>query len=208
MEVFEALSTQRAIRSFKPDPVPQDLIEKVIEAATKAPSGANTQPWAFVVVRDPAKKAELGKIARANFQQMFDTVVARQKPGSPPPFPRLRPMIENFEQIPVLIYACLVLPVDAPPDRAAMMQSSVIPAVQNLLIAARALELGAAFTGVTARDAGPILGLPANVQPVAMIPMGYPDTEHYGPTTRRPLSEVLYWDEWEDREPTDQSVGH
>jgi nitroreductase len=207
VDFFDVIYSQRAIRSFKPDPVPQELIEKVIESATKAPSGGNTQPWAFVVVRDSEKRAELAALARAQFQVMYDGALSRQKPGDPPPFPRLKPMVESFEKIPVLIYPCLVAPEDAPPERIAMMYGSIYPAVQNLLLAACALGLGAAFTGMTASTAASVLKLPPTVRPVAMVPLGYPDAEHYGPTTRRPVAEVLHWDEWSERETTDQRVG-
>lgn len=78
--LFEAIYSQRAIRSFKPNPVPQVLIERILEAAMKAPSGANSQPWAFVVVRDTELRGELGDIARVTFDSIYAAALSRQQP--------------------------------------------------------------------------------------------------------------------------------
>jgi nitroreductase len=194
--LFDAIYSQRAIRSFKPDPVPDELIEKVIEAATKAPSGGNSQPWAFVAVRDAETRAELSAIARRTFDGMYEAALSRAQPGDPPPFPKLKVMVEHIEDIPVWIVACLTMP--GSPGA----YGSIWPAVQNLLLAARGLGLGAVLTGLLG---GPsldatkkILGIPDEIEPVAFIPLGYPDKQRYGPTTRRPLSEVLHWEHWEE----------
>ena len=197
--LFDAIYTQRAIRSYKPDPVPQELILKVIEAATKAPSGGNSQPWAFVVVQDREKRNKLAEYAKEGFAVMYDNALARMKPGDPPPFENLKPMIENFEVIPCIIIACLV----RPPGQAlgSGNYSSIFPAVQNLLLAARGLGLGALLSSGWAQKRMPdireMLDLPDNVEPVAFIPLGYPDKQRYGKTTRRPVEEVTHWDAWE-----------
>ena len=88
--LFDAIYTQRAIRSFKTDPIPHDDIVKIIEAATKAPSGANSQPWAFVVVQDKAKIAKMAEYAKEGFEGMRQNALARIQPGDPPPFPAWR----------------------------------------------------------------------------------------------------------------------
>ena len=139
--LFEAIYSQRAIRSFKPDPVPEELIEKVVEAATKAPSGGNSQPWAFIVVRDAETRAELAAIARRTFDGMYQAALGRARPGDPPPFPKLKVMVDNIEAIPVWIAVCITMPGPA-------AYGSIFPAVQNLLLAARGLGLGAVLTGL------------------------------------------------------------
>ncbi len=193
--LFEAIYSQRAIRSFKPDPVPDELIEKVVEAATKAPSGGNSQPWAFIVVRDTETRAELASIARRTFDGMYQAALGRAQPGDPPPFPKLKVMVDHLDDIPVWIAVCSTMPGPG-------AYGSIFPAVQNLLLAARGLGLGAVLTGLlggpSVEATKKALAIPEDVEPVAFIPLGYPDKERYGPTTRRPLSEVLHWERWED----------
>jgi nitroreductase len=194
--LFEAIYSQRAIRSFKPDPVPDELIERVVEAATKAPSGGNSQPWAFIVVRDPVTRAELGAIARQTFDGMYQAALGRAQPGDPPPFPKLKVMVDHIDDIPVWIAICLTMP--GSPGA----YGSIWPAVQNLLLAARGLGLGAVLTGLLGgpglEQTRKVLGIPDEVEPVAFVPLGFPDKQRYGPTTRRPLSEVLHWERWEE----------
>jgi nitroreductase len=208
--LFDAIYTQRAIRSYKPDPVPRDLVVKVIEAATKAPSGGNSQPWAFIVVQDREKRNKLAEYAKEGFAVMYENALARMKPGDPTPFENLKPMIENFEVIPCVIVACLV----RPPGQAlgSGNYSSIFPAVQNLLLAARGLGLGALLSSGWAQkrmaDIREMLNLPDNVEPVAFIPLGYPDKQHYGKTTRRPVEEVTHWDGWEGDKANSAQVAH
>jgi nitroreductase len=196
--LFEAIYTQRAIRSFKPDPVPKAMIEKVLEAATKAPSGANSQPWAFVVVDDEAERHQLNDIARATFASMYAGALARQKPGDPPPMPNLKAMIDTIDTIPVWVIVCCTA---APgPGPAWGRYGSIFPAVQNLLLAARGVGLGAVVTGLFGSDLPKlraVTGIPEDVEPLVFVPLGYPDKGRYGPTTRRPLAEVVHWNQWD-----------
>jgi nitroreductase len=208
--LFEAIFTQRAIRRFKPDPVPQELLERVLTAATKAPSGGNMQPWAFVVIRDQEKLQAAAEIARQRFERLYEHALARQQPGDPPPMPNLKRMIDEIDLVPSWIVVCA----DGPPGvPAEQLQGSLYPAVQNLLLAARGVGLGAVLTGLLAGE-GPggvreLLDLPEHVQPIAFIPIGYPaDGVHYGPTTRRPLSEVVHWDRWDTEKVNTAAVSH
>ncbi len=198
ISLFDALSTQRAIRSYKHEPVPRDVLAKIVEYATKAPSGGNSQPWAFIVVDDREKIRALAEIARAQFNVMYANAMKNVQPGDPPPLPRLKLMVEDFENIPAIVYPCLVKPERNPTG--AGMHSSIYPAVQNLLLAARGLGVGAAFTTMTLNDlpkVREILNLPENIEPLVMVPMGYPDKERYGKTTRRPWQEVTHFNGWE-----------
>ncbi|MGE0056642.1 MAG: nitroreductase family protein [Dehalococcoidia bacterium] len=198
ISLFDALSTQRAIRSYKHEPVPRDVLAKIIEYATKAPSGGNSQPWAFIVVDDREKIRALGDIARVQFAAMYENAMKNVQPGDPPPLPRLKLMVEDFDNIPAIVYPCLVKPERNPTG--AGMHSSIYPAVQNLLLAARGFGVGAAFTTMTLNDlpkVREILSLPENIEPLVMVPMGYPDKERYGKTTRRPWQEVTHFNSWE-----------
>lgn len=204
LSLFDAIYSQRAIRSFRPDPIPRAIVTRIVEAATKAPSGGNSQPWGFIAVQDPALRKELAVFARDGFQRMSERAAFRRQPGDPPPYPRLAPMIAAFEQIPLVIVACLV---DAPGQ-----YGSIYPAIQNLLLAARALNVGAVLTSGWAQahksEIKALLKLPENVEPVAYIPLGYPAREHYGPTTRRPVDDVLHWDRWTVGKPNTAATAH
>ena len=196
--LFDALFTQRAIRSFKHEAVPRESVARIIEAATKAPSGGNSQPWAFVVVDDRDKIGQLAKLAKVEFAGMYENAMKNRQPGDPPPLPRLKLLVEDFENIPVLVYPCAVRPAGSSSSQG--IQSSIYPAVQNLLLAARGLGVGAAFTTVTLQHLDQVrelLGIPENVEPLSMVPMGFPDKEHYGKTTRRPWQEVTHFNGWE-----------
>lgn len=196
IDLFDAIYTQRAIRSFKTDPVPDDVIRMLIGAASKAPSAGNTQPWAFVVVRSPQTIAAIGGYARKAFEVMYQRALSRAQPGDEPPYPRLKPMVENFEAIPAIIFPCLVKADPAGPPQ----YSSIFPAVQNLLLAARGLGLGAVITAGIAMpyisEIKELLNIPADVEPVALIPIGWPDKERYGRTTRKPVDQITHWEAW------------
>jgi nitroreductase len=115
-------------------------------------------------------------------------------------------MVENFEAIPAIIFPCLVKPEEAtgPPQ-----YSSIFPAVQNLLLAARGLGLGAVITAGIAmpyiNEVKELLHTPLNVEPVALIPIGWPDKERYGKTTRKPVEEISHWEAWGKRLPAERA---
>jgi len=197
--LFDAIFTQRAIRSFKPDPIPEEILYKMIEAATKAPSGGNSQPWAFIVIQDSEQIKGIGTYAKQGFAQMYERALARINPGDPLPFPRLKPLVDNFDQIPAIIFPCLVRPQGSAPAGGTMAGASIYPAVQNLLLAARGLGIGAAITGLAMGFQDKLkqmLEMPDHVDLMALIPIGYPDKEHYGKTTRKPANSVLHWGKW------------
>ncbi len=204
MSLEEAITTQRAIRRLKPDPVDDALLRRLLELAVKAPTGSNAQNWEFVVVKDPAVKARFARANRRAFS-LYQRL-ARRRVSSDPKWGRLldavRWQADHFEQIPVLIVACLRGPRSGfPPFAAASYYGSIFPAVQNLLLAARAAGLGAALITLplwSTWNARRILGLPRNVTPCAVIPLGWPMGK-YGPTTRRPVEEVVSIDRWGNR---------
>ena len=195
--LFEAMYSQRAIRRFKPDPVPDELIRKLIEAATRAPSGANRQPWSFVVVRDASIKRRIGEY----YLRSWEAAYGRQL--SPPPsiHPRIRAsaayLAEHMHEVPVLILACIEH--DGSPGTMSR-GSSIYPAVQNLLLAARGLGLGSVITTLHKRyedEVKELLGIPDNVETAALLPVGYPaEGARYGPTRRLPVEKVTYWERW------------
>ena len=203
MEFFEVVHTQRAIRKFKPDPVPPEAIWRMIDAAIRAPSGGNTQPWSFLVVTDPAKRQVIGDAMRAGNQDAdarraeamtFDPSRRRMRLGS-------IAFRENVASAPCLIIPCLVKPTSPSSDVNSLFAgSSIYGAVQNMMLSARALGLGTLMTTFNIAIEPLIrkeFNLPDDAKPVAVIPVGYPaEGERFGPTTRKPVESVTFWDGW------------
>lgn len=204
MPLVEAMTTQRAIRRLRPDPVDDALVLRLLELALKAPSGSNAQNWEFVVVKDRAVKTRLAKLNRGAWGLYGG--IGKRLYGSDEKMQGILRAVQwqadHFEDVPVVVVACLksVIPW-FPRIAASSLYGSIFPSVQNLLLAARAANLGAAlitlplWSTFLARRA---LGLPWNVTPVAVIPLGWP-RGRYGPTTRRPVGEVVHLDRWGNR---------
>jgi nitroreductase len=204
MDLTEAMTTQRAIRRLKPDPVDDDVLLRCIELATKAPSGGNRQPVEYILVRDREVKAALARQYRLAWQVYGG--LARRLRGD---HQRTRKIIdavdwqvEHFEEVPVAIVVCMRgVSIPVPGVIRSSRYGSVYPAIQNLLLACRAEGLGAALTTLpvwsqwTARR---ILGMPWNVEPVAVVPVGWPRGK-YGPTTRRPAKKSVHVDRYGNR---------
>jgi nitroreductase len=204
MPLEEAITTQRAVRRLKPDPVPDALVLRLIELALKAPTGSNAQNWEFVVVRDPEVKARLARQNRRAFS--LYGALGRRVSASDPKMLRLLDAVQwqadHLHEAPVIVVACLRgLRLGFPNIAATSYYGSIFPSVQNLLLAARAAGLGAALITLplwSTFAARRILGLPWNVTPCAVIPLGWP-TGRYGPTTRRPVGEVVSLDRFGNR---------
>ena len=218
--LFEAIYSARSIRRLKPDPVPEELITAVLDAAIRAPSGGNAQSWAFVVVRDPDQRRQLGAIYR-KASDIAEAVYAAR--GRPPnlterQFARLMTsgahLWQHLGEAPVLLIPCsrrpALPPRDAlPPAMAARWEdevayadrirgASVYPAVQNIILACRALGLGTVITTNHIRcedEVKALLGIPEDVSTWALMPIGWP-IDKFGPLTRRPIAEVLHADRW------------
>jgi nitroreductase len=201
-DVFDIMHTMRAMRRLKPDPVPDELIFKILAAGQAAASGGNTQRWRFLVLKDPAKK----KAVQAYYKKAFDEVVGPRYRSSPPPpgsdperYKRQHAAVEyltdHYHEAPVWIVACLED--GANPGRTA--GSSIYPAVQNMLLAARALGLGSTLTTRHtgyAKECDEAMGIPPGYHSYAILPIGYP-MGRFGPVGRGPLSDVVYLDDWE-----------
>ena len=201
-DLFEVISTTRAMRRLKPDPVPDDLIRKVLEAGVSAASGGNRQHWRFMVIKDRALKEKV----QHYYKRALDEVVGpRYRNSAPPPgvtreqYDRQHKAVsyltDHFHEAPVWIVACLE---DGQGTPSRSSGASIYPAVQNMLLAARALGLGATLTTrhlQYEKEVEAILGLPPGVHSYAILPIGYP-MGRFGPTRRAPLSEVVYLDRW------------
>jgi len=201
MPLAEAMETQRAVRRLLPDPVDDDTLLRCLELATRAPSGGNRQGWEFVAVRDPDVKHQLARLYRqawAVYRRLntrrYESDPARERIAA-----AVQWQVDHFEEVPVVVVACLrrSRPVVVPVLQASFY-GSIYPAVQNLLLAARAVGLGATLTTLPVWSTTLVrrtLGLPRTVTPVAAVPLGWPKGQ-YGPNTRRPVGEVVHIDRY------------
>lgn len=218
--LFAAIHAARSLRRFKPDPVPDPLITQILDAAIQASSAGNAQNWAFVVVRDPELRRGLGTIYRKASDIAEAMYAARGKPAhlTQRQYRRLMTtgayLWDHMGDAPVILIPCLRRPVVPPPeslppavraryhDELAYIErirgASIYPAVQNIILACRALGLGTTITTNHIRceeEVRALLGLPDDVDSFAMMPIGWP-IDKFGPLTRRTLSEVVHADNW------------
>jgi len=204
--LLEGLTTTRAIRRFRPDPVPDAELAAILFAATRAPSGSNRQPFRFLVLRDGPRAAEAKSILGRSFRQEWAAKRAADGYGRDDPHaPRARleramqHFVDHFEAVPVVVLACLVR--YRPPNP--YEGNSVYPACQNLLLAARARGLGGVMTmwhAPVEDELRRLLAIPDGVVVSATIPLGYPEGSH-GPVRRRPLAELVFDDGWGEPAP-------
>jgi nitroreductase len=205
MPLEDAMRTQRAIRRLKNDPVDDALLQRLIELALKAPTGSNAQNWEFIVVRDRAVKEKLGRQNMSAFRLYggLGRRLAKSDPKMLKVLDAVQWQADHFADIPVIVVACLKggARLGFPPMLPSSYYGSIYPSVQNLLLAARAAGLGAALITLplwSTFAARRILGCPWSVQPCAVIPLGWP-LGRYGPTTRRPVGEVVSVDRYGNR---------
>lgn len=229
--LLDVMATMRAMRRLRPDPVPDEVLENLVRAATWAPSGSDAQRYQFVVVTDRAVMAELGVLWR-DVVDTYMTLAGRLVPGVVDDrharmVAALRYQAEHFDETPALVAACyqragpgLGAVLDVRTNAALARElgatrlrrllagarsasglaeaSSIYPAVQNLLLAARAHGLGATLTIwhlFRERDFRRVLGVPDDHGIYALVPIGYP-MGRFGPVRRRPVGDVLHWQRW------------
>ena len=194
IDLFEAMETCRAIRRLRPDPVPDEVLERLVHFATRAPSAGNRQLWKFLVVTDPED--------RRWFRDMLVEAVGHRYPELPEDDSspgahaqrRYRQFIFEFDRAPVLILPLIenAFPNSEEPD-VRFAWSSIYAATQNLLLAARGLGLGAAMTTNHLENEAAVrehFGIPATWEIGATIPVGYP-VGRYGPLTRNPVAPTM-----------------
>jgi nitroreductase len=192
-DFFDVVHSQRAARSFLPDDVDDGTVARILTAATHAPSAENSQPFVFVVVRDPVLRTTIGELTARLWQGGARALEAQRLT---PAFLRdvERGAMGGIAAAPVLIVVCG----DTRLTFSQTMDASVFPAVQNLLLAAHALGLGSTLTTlpvVGGDELSAPLGLPPEVVPVAVVPLGHLPAP-LGAPRRRPLSEKAHRDRY------------
>ena len=198
MTILEGINTLRSVRKFTLNPVSDGVVKTILGAASKAASGSNTQPWEFVVVRDPSVKARLK-------EPMLRTWLARLA-GNPGMSPRMKgvydeatEMLRNTEKVPVIIYCCVDLNRVGKSEE--VRYASIYPAVQNLMLAAHALGLATCLTvhGSTPTrgeaEVKKILGAPEHVKIACLVYLGY-SAVRLGRPRRKPVEKFVHYDHW------------
>ena len=208
MPMQEAMRTQRAVRRLHLDPVSHEVLLPLLEMSLKAPTSSDSQDWAYMVVEDREQKAKLAKIyRRAN--RIVRPIAARLSKDDPAAQRAMAPgqwQADNFEDLPVMVIPCYRRnqkhkPVGRPQITVSSFYGSVYPAVQNLLLGCRAVGLGASLQTIPlwwVPGVRKVLGLPRSMTPVCLIPIGWARGK-YGPTTRRPIGEVVHLDRFGNR---------
>ncbi|MGZ4675589.1 MAG: nitroreductase family protein [Acidimicrobiia bacterium] len=209
MPLSDAMETQRAVRRLDTTrAVDHDILLRLLELSLKAPTSSNTQDWTYLVVEDPEQKARIGAVYRRLYR-VFNPIVTRQARGDEQALRNMAPgqwQAEHFAEIPVLVIPCYRKntnhrPTGRPQIRVSSFYGSVYPAVQNLLLACRAVGLGASLQTLPIwwiPSIRKILDLPRAVQPVCIIPIGWAKGR-YGPTQRTPIGEVVHLDHFGNR---------
>lgn len=204
MDFRQVIETTGTCRFYRPDPIPTDVLARVIDGARFAPTGGNRQGVRFIVVRDPAKRRQL----KDWYLPIWERYVSRaaSQPGAPRP--KLLENADHFarhlDQVPVLVVVCAqladILATDRDLDRLSIVGgASVYPSVQNLLLSARAEGLGTALTTLLCAaepQVKGLLGIPDGVATAALIALGYPAKGFPKRLARRPLSEISFAEAW------------
>ena len=209
--LYQLMGTQRAIRRLRPDPIPADVLRRVMQAAAWAPSGGNQQPWRMVMVHDRALKTRLGELYAVHWKRFTGGYLARFKDA--PEERRRREertvaagnhLAAHMGDCPVVAVVCFnpkfMAVTDADLGRVSVVGGgSVYPAVQNLMLACQAEGVGCVLTTLLCMDEPAVrelLRIDPDWHTAAAIPMGYPMGGGYGPIARRPVEQLFYTDAW------------
>jgi nitroreductase len=186
------------MRYLRPDPVPDETLREVLEAATCAPSPGNTQGWDFVVVREEPTRGALARILRDGVKPLLPPVPVAGDAARRRLLASAHHLLDHALEVPVWVLVCgrPVYPASAP--SADWIAAAVYPAAQNLLLAVRGVGLGATFTTwhmpseAAVRE---LLAIPADARIAVTVPIGWP-ARPFGPVRRKPLEEVVHWGRW------------
>ena len=191
----EAMFTQRAIRRFRKDPIPGAVMDDIMQAAIRAPNGGNNQQWHFIVVQDAEKRRQLGELYHEAWWAKRADAGIHGPQDIPPGKSSMRSAMRLANEIGDAPAIALVCATAKGPAAA----GSVIPAAQNMLLAARAFGIGgtiATLHPVVEERVHALFDIPDTAQVVYCMPLGYPRGS-FGPVTRLPLHEVCGYDRWE-----------
>ena len=210
-DLYEAMRTLRAVRRLRPDPIPEDVLYLVLEAATWAPTGGNRQAWRIIVVKDPARKQRLGELYKQvtlpytkSYMERLADAPEEERSRAERTIRASHYLAEHFGESPVLLVVCFnpegLAVTDAKLDRQSVVGGgSIYPAVENLLLACRAEGLGCVLTTLLCMEEPAVrelLGIPDPWGTAAVVPVGYPVLRGHGPISRRSVEELAFADAW------------
>jgi nitroreductase len=203
LSALEALHSTPARRYLSPEPIPDDVLWAILDAAIRGPSGGNTQSWGWVVVTDQQVKDHVAAWYRENFEAAYGSrreQILSAPAGSlgltPRGFLGAEHLAHHLHEAPVWVFAVLRGAADATSPR---LGSSIYGAVQQLCLAARAYGIGTSLTtlyGGHEEELRELLGLPPDALTMALIPMGYPAQGRWAQPRRLPVEEVVHWNQW------------
>jgi nitroreductase len=198
MPIGEVIFTQRSVRKFRPDPIPVEDIRLILEAAVKAPNGANKQIGRFLVITDREKIREFGRLYHEAWWAKRRDERGWTRPEDIPPeetsYRSAMGLADHIKDAPSIVLAFTV---------GAGGANSVIPACQNLMLAAHALGIGSIPTTLHPQVMDrfhAMFGIPKDMTFHFCIPLGYPAVK-YGPSRRKPVSETTSWNHWSGQVP-------
>jgi nitroreductase len=213
--LFEVIYSARAVRKFRPDPVPDEILSRILDAAIRAPSGGNRQQWLFILVKDREQRARLAAVYRKASEIVAAFYAMRDRPAhlEDAEYRRMlaagRYLYEHIDEAPVLLVPCIrpealrypaIAQTVDPASLANQIDrtkcASIYPAVQNIILACRAFGLGTVITTnhlICEDELKAVLQIPAEIQTHALMPIGYPQGS-FGPVRRRPIAEVAMLD--------------
>ena len=202
MDIREALYTTRAMRRVKPDPIPEDVQMRILDAAIRAPSGGNNQNWRFMLVDDPAKREQLGELYRVCIDLLWATIYKdkmddAESDSTDPETVQMRKIIksvgwaqDNFASYPLLLFAF---------DRNDSSGGSIFPAIWSFQLALRARGLGSCLTTLHLsydKEVSELLGIPDTMLQIALLPAAYTKGTDFKPAKRPPAEEITHWERW------------
>jgi nitroreductase len=211
IDLYEAMSTLRAVRRLRPDPLPDDVLERILAAAAWAPSGGNVQPWRVLVVRDPVLRQGIGDLYRPEWRRygagaraVLDRMTGEARAKQERMLAAADHLGEHFGDAPVILVFCFnpaqMAITDSDLGRPSVVGGgSVYPAVQNTMLACRAEGVGCTLTTLLCyREAEikELLDIPADWYTCAFLPIGYPASRGHGPISRRPVAKLAFADRW------------
>jgi nitroreductase len=204
VDLLEALHSTPSRRFLSTEPIPDDVIWALLDAAIRGPSGGNQQSWGWVVVTDPATKATIAGWYREGWQKTYghrrDEILAADPSTaamSRRSFLAAEHLAEHLEDAPVWIFPVLRHAAGGTSPR---LGSSIYGAVQQLILAARAYGIGTTLTTLYSgheNDVRELLGLPADAMTMALLPLGYPAQGRWAEPKRHPVDSVVHWNRWD-----------
>ena len=213
MEIYDAMSSLLAIRRFKSDPIDPKTIDRLLQAATWAPSGGNVQPWRIVAVDDPAKKQVMQKLYKPlwdnytiGYREKMKSMPADEQSSSARALDAGDYLASHLGEVPLIAVFCFnptimaITDIDQPRPTV-VGGGSVYPAVQNFLLAARNEGLGCVLTTLLCMEEPKIrelLALPDDWYTAAHVPVGHSVGGGHGPLRRKPTKQMVSHNRWAD----------